>query len=197
MLPEFYKRYIESGRDVQLLLPTRRGPKPKYKESPLCEDSLDGKVLSYRRFGYNKFVISEVLKKVDGIKRGCSASSIYRILERYGESRLRKPMLEVKRKIVREYAGSLLHVDCHVLPKGVLKSEPGKRYYVLGCIDDYSRVCWVEVTESVKSLDATFAMMDVLLIMNQRYGMSFEEVLTDNGSEFCGGKNLCNRPSAK
>ena len=186
---KFYRRYIESGRDKQALLPTRRGPKPKYREMPIADDSIEKDVLEYRKFGYNKFVISEALKKKNGLKIGCSASSVYRILKRYGESKLRKAMLVEKRKIIRDHKGSLGHIDCHVLPKGVVKTEPGKRYYVLGCIDDYSRICWVEVTESVKALDACFAMMDVIMIMNQRYEIQFEEVLTDNGSEFCGGNN--------
>jgi hypothetical protein len=110
-------------------LPTRRGPKPKYKEMPLADDSLEAKVLSYRQLGYNKFVISESIKKLTDLKRGCSASSIYRILRRYGESKLRRSMVEIKRKIIREYSGSLGHIDCHTLPKGVVKSEPNKRYY--------------------------------------------------------------------
>jgi len=184
---KFYRRYIESGRDEQALLPTRRGPKPKYKEMPIVDGSLEEKVLEYRKLGYNKYIISEAIKKEGIIKKGCSASSVYRILRRYGESRIRKAMIEEKRSLIREHAGSLGHIDCHVLPKGVVKSDPEKRYYVLGCMDNYSRICWVEVTESVSALDACFAMMDVIMIMNQRYGIAFEEVLTDNGKEFCGG----------
>jgi transposase InsO family protein len=192
---KFYKRYIISGRDEQALLPTRRGPKPKYKELPLADDSIEQKVLEYRKHGFNKFLISAVLKQKHGLKKHCSATSVYRILKKYGESKLTKAMTTEKRKIIRDFAGSLGHVDCHVLPKGIVKSEPTKRYYVLGCIDDYSRICWVEVTESVKALDACFAMMDIVMIMNQRYGISFEEVMTDNGSEFCGGsKSLQEHP---
>ena len=192
---KFYKRYIISGRDEQALLPTRRGPKPKYKELPLANDSIEQKVLEYRKHGFNKFLISAVLKQKHGLKKHCSATSVYRILKKYGESKLTKAMTTEKRKIIRDFAGSLGHVDCHVLPKGIVKSEPTKRYYVLGCIDDYSRICWVEVTESVKALDACFAMMDIVMIMNQRYGISFEEVMTDNGSEFCGGsKSLLEHP---
>lgn len=77
----------------------------------------------------------------------------------------------------------------------MIKSAPERRYYVLGCMDDASRLCWVEVMESTKAIDATFAMMDVIMIMNQRYGISFEELLTDNGSEFCGGvKTMMEHP---
>ena len=192
---KFYGRYIASGRDTSSLLPTRRGPKPKYKEQHLADESLEKKILEYRKCGYNKFTISAVLKQKDGITKPSSASTVYRILRKYGESKLTKAMIDTKRKIIRDHPGSLGHVDCHVLPKGVVKSHPEKRYYVLGCIDDYSRICWVEVTESVKALDACFAMMDVLMIMNQRYNISFEEMMSDNGSEFCGSeKNPQNHP---
>jgi len=128
---------------------------------PIVDGSLEEKVLEYRKLGYNKYIISEAIKKEGIIKKGCSASSVYRILRRYGESRIRKAMIEEKRSLIREHAGSLGHIDCHVLPKGVVKSDPEKRYYVLGCMDNYSRICWVEVTESVSALDACFAIVEV------------------------------------
>jgi transposase InsO family protein len=182
---KFYRRYISAGRDEQALLPTRRGPKPRYKELPLADDSLEYKILAYRKLGFNKFIIAEALKRDKAIKKPCSASTVYRILKRYGESQLKKAMIVEKRRIIREHPGSLGHLDCHTLPKGIVRTEPGRRYYVVGCIDDYSRVCWVEVTESLKALDVCFAMMDIILIMSQRYDIRFDEVLTDNGAEFC------------
>jgi transposase InsO family protein len=191
---KFYSRYISSGRDEQKLLPSRRGPRPKYKDLPLNDESIEKKVLDYRKLGYNKFVISAVLKKEQIAKSSISASTVYRILKQHGESRLHKKMVEEKRKIIREYRGSLGHVDCHILPKTIVTSEPGKRYYVLGCIDDYSRVVWVEVVNSLKALDICFAMMDIILIKHQKYDIKYEEILTDNGSEFCGGKDLMSHP---
>jgi transposase InsO family protein len=182
---KFYARFIAADRDPQKLLPTRRGPKPKYVDMPILDDSLPAKVLEYRKSGLNKFVIAEALKRDKTIKNPCSASTVYRILRTYGESKMSKTLVEEKRKIVREYAGSLAHVDCHYLPKGVVQCEPNKRFYVLGLIDDFSRIVWVEVMNSVKALDATFAMMDAIMIVNQRYGIKYDEILSDNGSEFC------------
>jgi len=182
---KFYNRYIKSNRDEHALLPTRRGPKPRYKEMPTCDDSIENIVLEYRTKGWNKFTIAEAIKRNENIKKPCSASTVYRILRSYGVSRLTKEIREEKRKIIRDHMGSLGHVDCHHLPKGVVRSEPNKKYYVIGCIDTFSRLCWVEVIESTKAIDATFGMMDIILILNQRYDISFEEILTDNGSEFC------------
>ena len=93
-----------------------------------------------------------------------------------------------KIKIQRDFAWSLAHIDCHYLPKGIVKSNPTTNYYVIGVIDDYSRIVWVEVLKSIKSIDAMFAMMDAMLIMKNRYDITFEEALTDNGSEFCGSE---------
>lgn len=186
---KFYSRFISSNRDPSKLLPTRRGPKPKYQDLCLAEDSIVDLVLNYRKQGYDKYYISECLKRINKRKTSCSASTVYRILRNFGESRLRKTIKEEKTKIMRDYAGSLAHIDCHYLPKGVVKSDPNKHYFTLGVIDDFSRIVWVEVMKSTKAIDAAFAMMDAMLIMNQRYNIKFEEALTDNGSEFCSNSN--------
>jgi hypothetical protein len=185
---KFYSRFIASGRDVESLLPFRRGPKPKYLSSPLVDNALEQKVLDLRKQGYNKYVISNLLKTDDSIVGARSASSIYRLFLKFGLERVTPQVKEIKRKIIRDYAGSLLHVDCHYLPKGIIKTHPHKQFYILGVIDDYSRISWLEVTSSVKAIDTTFAMMDALLALNARYKITPQETLTDNGSEFCGGK---------
>ena len=192
---KFYSRFIASNRDPQKLLPTRRGPKPKYQDLPLADDSIAKLVLDYRSKGFDKYYISSCLKKINKQKTSCSASTVYRILKKFGESKLNKVIKEEQRKITRMHAGSLAHIDCHYLPKGIVKSNPTDRYFALGVIDDFSRIAWVEIMKSTKSLDATFAMMDAMLIMNQRYNIKFEEALTDNGSEFCSSnKSKDNHP---
>jgi hypothetical protein len=185
---KFYGRFVASGRDVNKLLPIRRGPLPKYISSPLADNTLELKLVELRRQGHNKFTISEVLKKDNSMVGARSASSIYRLFVRFGLERITPKMQATKRKIIREYAGSLLHLDCHYLPRGIVRSHPQKLFYIFGVTDDYSRVSWLEVIESTKAIDATFAMMDAIVALNCRYGIKPEEALTDNGSEFCGGK---------
>ena len=192
---KLYRRYKAAQEIPELLLPIRRGPKPKFEEMPLADDSLVKQILEYRKSGLNRYVIAAALKKNPLIKKGCSESSVYRTLRKYGVSKLTKRVQEEKRKIVRTFAGSLAHIDCHYLPKGIVQSEPKKKYFVLGVIDDFSRIVWVEVIESLKAIDVTFAMMDIILHMNQRYGITFDEALTDNGAEFCSGpERLKNHP---
>lgn len=184
---KFYRRYKNAGNNPDALLPTRRGPKPKYQEMPIVDDSLEAKVLAYRRQGHNKYMIAAALKRDFKGKKACSASTVYRIFKRLGLSRLTPEIRGEKRKIVREKAGSLAHIDCHYLPKNIVKTEPEKRYFVLGVMDDFSRIVWIEVINSTKAIDVTFAMMDAILVLNQRYEITFDEALTDNGAEFCGG----------
>jgi transposase InsO family protein len=178
---KFYNRFIASGRDESALLPYKRGPKPKYLTMPTVDESLEKKVLEYRKNGHNKFTIAEALKKDKTLNKSCSPSTIYRICARYGVSRLNKSTKEHK-----------VHLDLHVLPKGLVKEHPLKRFYIFGVIDSFSRISWTEVVESSKALDATFAMFDAILVLHQSYGITIEEVLTDNGSEFCGGQKTMN-----
>lgn len=189
---KFYRRFQASGRNPEALLPRRRGPRPKYLEMPFIEGSFEATLLEYRRLGHNKYVISQALKQRFGAEKSCSPSTIYRILKSQGYHKLSPSIKETKRKIVRDTAGSLAHIDCHYLPKGVVKSDPQRRYYVLGVMDDYSRILWVEVLPSIKSIDVTFGMLDAITILQDRYGIVFEEALTDNGSEFCGGPKTMN-----
>ena len=66
----------------------RRGPKPKYQASPIIQNDLEQIIIDYRSKGYNKLIIAESLKKDSRIKKPCSASTIYRILKKYGYNKL-------------------------------------------------------------------------------------------------------------
>jgi transposase InsO family protein len=56
-------------------------------------------------------------------------------------------------------------------------------------IDDYSRVCWIEVIDSIKAIDVAFETMDILLKLKERYGIQFQEMMSDNGAEFASKNN--------
>lgn len=87
--------------------------------------------------------------------------------------------------------GELGHVDIHYIAKNTVK-EPqfnNKRLYLLGIIDDYSRICWIEVIDSIKSIDVAFAAMDILIKIKDRYDIQFREMMSDNGSEFTSKNN--------
>jgi hypothetical protein len=82
----------------------------------------------------------------------------------------------------------------HDLPKGLVAETGNKKLYLIGVIDDYSRICWIEVIDRIKSLDVMFATMSVLTYFKGRYGIRFTEMLSDNGSEFASRNNIQKPP---
>ncbi|QOD38761.1 hypothetical protein [Candidatus Wolbachia massiliensis] len=74
-----------------------------------------------------------VLKK--WVNRTPSPSGVYNILKRAGMNKLSTKEKEEKRKIIRERAGELAHIDCHYLSKDIIVNE-SKRYYLVCVIDD-------------------------------------------------------------
>ena len=85
------------------------------------------------------------------------------------------------------YSGELLNVDLHQLSKGITIQNSNHTYYLLGLIDGYSRVAWVEVLDSKKALDVMFGFLKSFNFLRMEYGIESESLMTDNGSEFGGG----------
>ena len=85
-------------------------------------------------------------------------------------------------------SGELLHIDLHHLASGITICNNNQVYYLLGLIDGYSRLSWVEVLESKRALDVMFATLKAFNILHFRYGIDVAAVMSDNGSEFGGGR---------
>jgi len=105
--------------------------------------------------------------------------------------RLKKKMKNNRRKIIKEKAGELGHIDCYNLPKGLL--EVNKSHYLVGLIDDATRIAFVELIEDKKSLTVMFATMDMLGAFSEFTDIKFKEILSDNGSEFGQGPDKKNK----
>jgi transposase InsO family protein len=175
---KYYNRYKQSGSEKDLL-PGKRGPKYKSRR-PM--EHIEQKVLALREKGNNRYEIHNILKPSLG-QAAPSPSGVYMILRRYGVNRLTKQMQESKRKIIKEKAGELGHIDLHHLSKAVVIGESKKRY-LLCIVDDCTRIAWAELVEDCKSLTTMFAALKCLNILCEHYQIRFEEVLTDNGPEF-------------
>jgi transposase InsO family protein len=175
---KYYNRYKQSGSESDLL-PHRRGP--KYKSRRPLED-IEQKVLALRQKGNNRYEIYNILKP-SLQQRTPSPSGVYNILKRHGVNRLTTPMKEEKRKIIKEKAGQLGHIDLHHLSKSVVYGQSTKRY-LLCIVDDCTRIAWAELVSDCKSLSVMFAALKCLNILSEHYQIRFEEVLTDNGPEF-------------
>lgn len=179
---KYYARYQQS-QDDQDLLPRKRGVKWKSRR---ILTAIENDIIEARRKGNNRYEICHILKpKWDDLTP--SASTVYRVSKRHGLNRLKPIMKQERRRIVKQKIGELGHIDCHYLSKDMIAHDPKRRYLVC-VVDDYSRIAWAEMVDDIKALTVMFACMRCLQYLSRHYGITFEEMLSDNGPEF-GSKN--------
>lgn len=176
---KYYNRFKQSGGDVTSLIPAKRGPRYRTRRTDL---EMEEQVKELREKGSNRYEIADVLRKKYGSK-ALTPSGVYKVLRRVGMNRLHQRQREVKRKIIKERMGQLGHIDTYYLSKYIITGEVSK-LYVVAVMDDYSRVTWAEVIEGIDSLNVMFGAMRCFMMLKSQYGIQFEEVLSDNGSEF-------------
>jgi hypothetical protein len=180
---KYYNRFKQSGQSIDLL-PAKRGPKYKTRR-PL--PFIENKVIELRKKGNSKYEIVNILKPTL-TKFTPSASGVYNICKRHNLNKLTPVIKANKRKIIKERMGQLGHIDCHYLSKNTIKGT-NKKLFLVCIIDDYSRIAWAEVVEDITSLTVMFAALKCLNILNDHYQLRFEEILSDNGSEFGPSQN--------
>jgi transposase InsO family protein len=182
---KYYNRFNHTNNELDLI-PQKRGPKWKSRRPfPYVEN----KVIALRQLGLNKYEIVSLLKPK--LKQFTpSPSGVYNITKRYNLNRLSPKMKKEKRKIIKEKAGDLAHIDCHYLAKDIV-SNVKERLFLVAIIDDVSRIVWVEVIPNIKALTVMFSAMRILNYFQQVHNIKFKELLSDNGAEF-GGRNLRN-----
>ena len=187
---KYYRRYIQADRNINALLPHKSGR--KFKKVLEYDRELLEKVKEMRSEGFNRYDIADLLKEKHKIT--ISASATYRLMKKLGINKLNPTIKESKRRIIKTETGELGHIDIHYITKGTVKELGTQKLYILGIIDSYSRVCWVQPLKSIKALDVSYAAMDALIILQRRYGVEFKEIMSDNGSEFASKKNIQNHP---
>lgn len=175
---KYYGRYKQSGNTVSLL-PQKRGPRYRSRRTP---EDIEELVIQERDKGCNKYEIHQILQ-VKLQERTPSPSTIYNILKRRGKNKKTVKMIEEKRRIVKEKAGELAHIDCHHLSKDTIEND-ANRYYIVCVIDSCTRIAWAEVTKDIKALTVMFATLQSFNQINNRFNIRFIEALTDNGPEF-------------
>jgi transposase InsO family protein len=175
---KYYNRYLQSG-DEEDLLPRKRGPRWKTRR---ILPEIEERIIEQRHKGLNRYEIVIVLRG-DLREKTPSASGVYQVLRRHGLNRLRGQMKQEKRKIIKEKAGELGHIDTHHLSKDLIVGDR-KRRYLVSVVDSCTRIAWVEMAEDIQSLTVMFAALRMMNILKVNYNIQFEEVLTDNGPEF-------------
>ena len=175
---KYYNRYRQS-KEPGSLLPGKRGPRYSSRRASVEIEEL---VLKEREKGCNKFEIASLLRTRLKEKTP-TPSGVYTILKRHGKNRLTQPMQEEKKRIIKEKAGELAHIDCHHLSKDMIAGDK-KRYYVVCVIDSCTRVAWAEVIEDIKAISVMFATLYCFNHLTEKFSVKFAEALTDNGPEF-------------
>lgn len=173
---KYYNRYLQGGDEG--LIPQRRGPKWRTRRMPA---DLEERVIEQRKLGLNRYEIHAVLREKGQI---ISHSAIYRALVRAGLNRRTPAMIEEKRRIIKEKLGELGHVDLHLVPREALLTPPEKDLYVVCVIDTCSRLAWSSLVLGKKALPVMFKTLSNINTLNQRYGIQFQSLMTDNGAEF-------------
>lgn len=184
---KYYHRYREN-RDDDALLPGKRGPKIG---SNVLYQHYEDEIIEYRRRGLSRYEIYAVLRS-QYAGRVPSPTTIYTLCRNHGLGKRTPRMAEEKRRIIKDYAGEMAHVDCKYLPQGLIVGDDA-RYYLVACMDDASRLCWATVSPSLTALRVMFASLKNINILKALYDIQFDELLSDNGSEFGAGKNSNNK----
>jgi hypothetical protein len=184
---KIYHRYKQNPVE-QSLIPQKRGPKFTTRRFDL---DIEEKVVSLRKLGNNRYEIRNILRE-KYLVAPC-ATTIYNICKKYGLNKLGQKEKQEKRKIIMQKIGELVHIDCHQLSQGITISDPKKTYYLVGLIDDYSRLAWVEVLEDKKALTVMFAVLKAFNMLKNRYNFEIDAVMTDNGAEFGSGQFAKNK----
>src|SRR6516164_6548624 len=172
---KYYERWVKSGKKDESLLPQKRGPRPGQLKV-LSKDEERSIIKIRRRLQANEF---EIFHMTEGkFKVHPSVSTIYRTFKRYP---LNEPRKKAIKRYVKRYPGELLHADTYQLPKTLTLNR--QKYYLMGVIDDCTRLCRTELIEKQTAAEVTRAYFKCHKWM-EAHGIKPEVVMTDNGVEF-------------
>ncbi len=172
---KYYEKWAKAGRDPEALLPQKRGPKPgQLKILTKEEERIIVKI--HRRLHANEFEIYHLIEGRFNVHP--SVSTIYRTIKLYPLNDKRKKAIK---RYEKRYPGELLHADTYSLARSLVENR--KQHYLLGLIDDCTRLCHVELIDRNTSAEVSVATSKSLKWFTV-HGILPEVMMTDNGSEF-------------
>jgi len=148
-----------------------------------------GVICALRRLRMTGAEIAEILEMAETTVSG--------ILSRSGLGRLGRLGMEPAKRYERSRPGELVHIDVKKLGR-IGSKGPGKRVYGKGpgrrskgagwecvhvCVDDATRLAYVEVLEDEKATTAVGFLRRAIRYY-RRHGVSVEALMTDNGSAY-------------
>ena len=183
------KEYSKENILYNSLLPKKRGPKYLINRSRFNEDIIN-RIKELRiNYGLNRYDIRSELEKIYNktIEKVLipSYTSIYNILKNnnmnvLNDNRIGNSKRNIK-KIIKDNIGDLGHIDCHYLPKNIIKDNFKDRYYLIGLMDDKSRILSLTVSKDIKALTVMFKTLEMINFLRNVYDIEFKEILSDNG----------------
>jgi transposase InsO family protein len=125
---------------------------------------------------------------------GMPASTVWKVLRRYGVSRLQLPAREPVRRYERARPGELVHVDIKKLGRfwtigkrihrdGLARNRHAGWQYLHLAIDDHSRLAYAELLASESPADCV-AFLRRAVSWYAEQGITTERVLSDNGNGY-------------
>ena len=163
-----------------------RPPVPRRQPRRLSRE-LEQRILAAREYAKAGPVIV-------GAQLGLPASTVWKVLHRYGVSRLRQPAREPSQRYERDRPGELLHVDIKRLGRfwtvgkrihgdGLHRNRHAGWQYLHLAIDDHSRLAYAELLRSESPADCV-AFLRRAVAWYAEHGITIERVLSDNGNGY-------------
>jgi transposase InsO family protein len=177
-----WRRYRDGGWAALL----DRPPVPRHQPRRLPRE-LEQQILAAREYANAGPVI------VAG-QLGLPASTVWKVLHRYGVSRLRTPVRGPVVRYERQRPGELVHVDIKKLGRfwtvgkrihgdGLNRSRRAGWQYLHLAIDDHSRLAYAELLPSESPADCVAFFRRAVAWYAER-GIQVERVLSDNGNGY-------------
>jgi len=176
-LRKYYIRWIESGKNIEAVIPQKRGP--RYKSRRTLKSIERNIMKAYRRLGAPSYELVLIFKPYY-LEKTPSARTIDRIKARYP---LNEKQKEKIKRYEKRYPGELGHIDTYYLPKEL----SGKNQkYIAALEDDCTRLAYTEVLDNIRALTVSCFTYRALSWFKQIYGFHFDTIMSDNGMEFKG-----------
>jgi transposase InsO family protein len=177
-----WRRYLEGGWAALVDRPSTPKRQPRK-----CSRELEQRILAAREYAKAGPVI------VAG-QLGLPASTVWKVLRRYGVSRLRLPAREPVARYERSRPGELIHVDIKKLGRfwtigkrvygdALQRNRRAGWQYLHLAIDDHSRLAYAELLASERPADCVAFLRRAVAWYAERE-ISVERVLTDNGNGY-------------
>lgn len=179
---KYEERYLSNGGSEESLLPQKRGPKFGTNRTPKGIERDIIKV--YRRLGLNRYELVNLFEPI--YKHQTPAPSTMNLIVRRYQKGLKKKDKEAIKRYEKRYPGELGHIDTYYLPQSTLKPLFLKKGFLCALEDDCTRLSYCEVLKDIKCDTVAGFLGRALSFFFRNYGIRFETIMSDNGSEFIG-----------